>query len=245
MKKISDSVLITLIIVSGIVLVSLIGILYMNSTGLSNTISSNGFASIKVMPDLVSVYFTVQTYGETSSEASSKNADIVTSMKNIFETEGYEKDEIKTQSFSIYPEYDYSGSTPKVTRYVAYHLIKIEVSAEDKSKIGRVIDAGVNAGAGISYINFELSQGNENFYKAEAIKMATQDAKAKAEALAEGSGNELGNLVSISTSDFYYQPWQVFVSETGRDVGAAKESTSITPTDQEVTASVTAVFRMK
>ena len=230
MKKLNDSVAITLIIVSGIILLSLMGMFYWNSLNPSNTISSSGYATIKTMPDIVSVYFNVQTYGTTSSEASDENSKIVEAMKNSLNEGGFSDEEIQTQGFSVYPEYDYSKSNPTITRYVAVHSLKVEMPADERSNIGKVIDSGVNAGAGISYINFELSQERQNAYKAEAIKQATVDAKTKAEALAEGAGEELGKLVSVSTSDFYYQPWQIFASSTGKDTVEAREAaTSITP----------------
>jgi len=220
MKKLNDSVAITLIIVSGIILLSLMGMFYWNSLNPSNTISSSGYATIKTMPDIVSVYFNVQTYGTTSSEASDENSKIVEAMKNSLNEGGFSDEEIQTQGFSVYPEYDYSKSNPTITRYVAVHSLKVEMPADERSNIGKVIDSGVNAGAGISYINFELSQERQNAYKAEAIKQAT--------------------------SDFYYQPWQIFASSTGKDTVEAREAaTSITPSEQEVSASVTAVFKVK
>jgi len=43
----------------------------------------------------------------------------------------------------------------------------------EKDKITSVIDSGTNAGAGISYINFELSPELEQEYKSLAIKTAS------------------------------------------------------------------------
>ncbi|MEK6898308.1 MAG: SIMPL domain-containing protein [Nanoarchaeota archaeon] len=246
MKKQTDkSVLITLIIVGGVILLALLGIGFLNSLNPSNTISSNGLATIKVVPNLAGIYFNVQTYGETSSEARDRNSEIVEKMKNSLIANGFEESEIQTQGFSIYPEYDYSNGENKIKRYAATHSIKIELSTEDSEKIGKAIDFGVDAGAGISYINFELSQEMQNQYKAQAIKMATEDAKIKAEALAEGAGYNLGKLVSISTSDFGYTPWMIFSATTGMETTEAKAATDIQPGEQEVSAQVTAVFRMR
>ncbi len=204
----------TLIIVGGILLAIIIVFMFSKYFLYPSTISSTGTATIKVLPDLVSVYFSVDTKGTTADEASSKNTVIVDKMQSALITAGIKEDEIKTQNFNVYPNYDYSSSGQRITGYSASHSLKVEIPVDEKDKIGKVIDAGIGAGAGVSYINFELNQDNQNKYKVEAIKAATQDARTKAEALAEGSGSSLGSLVSISTSEFGYVPWLAASSDS-------------------------------
>jgi len=243
--KMDKSVQITLIVVAGAILITLLIIGSFTSYG-SNTITSQGFSSIEVVPDQVGIYFNVQTEGATSSEARDENAEIVDTMKASLLANGFEEDEIQTLSFNIYPNYNFPNNN-QITSYIATHTIRIELETEETQKIGQAIDLGVDAGAGIGYINFELSQELQNEYKAEAIKLATEDATIKAEALAEGSGNRLGKLVSISSSDFGYYPWTVFSGSGGvAEADAAREAaTDIVPGNQEVTATVSAVFRIR
>jgi uncharacterized protein YggE len=118
--------------------------------------------------------------------------------------------------------------------------------AEEYDKIGTAVDSGVEAGAGISYINFELSQEKQNEYKAEAMKLAAQDARIKAESVAEGFDKDLGSLVSTSVNDFGYYPWLAYEARDGSSVSDVKEAaTNIQPSEQEITASVTAVYKMR
>ena len=241
--KLDNSVLITLIIVCGVIFLALIGIGFFSSINPSNTITSQGSSSIKVLPDIVSVYFNVQTQGATASEANGKNSEIVEKMTNLLESMDFEENEIQSQGFNVYPNYDYTSGN-RITGYTASHSIKIEILIEDKEKIGNVIDAGINSGAGISYINYELTMENQNKYKAEALKLATEDAKIKAEAIAEGTGGNLGSLVSISTSDFGYVPWLAASEAQVKDSGA-EIATQITPSEQEISAMITAVFRIR
>jgi hypothetical protein len=235
----------TLIIVAGVLIVVLLGVLCVNNFVYAKKITSYGTAAIEVLPDFVSVYFSVDTKGSTADEASDKNSEIVDKMKSALLAAGISEDEIKTQGFSVYPNYDYSSSVQKITGYSASHSLKVEIDVDEKNKIGSVIDAGVGAGAGISYINFELSEENQSKYKTETIKKATEDARLKAEALAEGSGSRLGSLVSISTSDFGYVPWLAASEDAVKGNSGAEIATSINPGEQEVTASVTAVFRIR
>ena len=103
----------------------------------------------------------------------------------------------------------------------------------------------IGAGAGVSYINYELNDDNQKKYKVEAIKLATEDARTKAEALAEGSGSRLGSLVSVSSSEWGYVPWLAASEDAVKGSSGAEIATSITPSEQEITASVTAVFRIR
>ena len=245
MARLDKSVQKTLIIVGGILIFVILVFAFINSLAYAKTISSTGTATIKVLPDFVSVYFSVDTKGATADEASDKNAEIVSKMKSALLAVGINEDEIKTQGFSVYPNYDYSGSSQRFIGYSASHSLKVEISIDEKDKIGSVIDSGVGAGTGISYINYELNEENQKKYKVEAIKAATEDAKIRAEALAEGAGSRLGGLVSISSSEFGYVPWLAASQEVIKGSTGAEIATQITPTEQEISAMVTAVFRIR
>jgi uncharacterized protein YggE len=239
---------ITLIIVLGIVVLAGIG--YMSFSLLfpsTNTITGNGQATIEAIPDLVKVYFNVETQGDTSKEAKDENAEIVDDLITNIIKKGFERKDIQTLNFNIYPEYSWEDGEREIIGYKATHSIIVELSTDNTDKIGDVIDGGVDAGANINYINFELSQEKENEYKAEAIKFAAEDARIKAEALADGLGKKLGKLVSVSDSSFGYSPWRIYeASGTMEDVEMAKqESTNIQPGEQEISARVTARFKIK
>jgi len=235
----------TLIIVVGVLLAIILAFSFFKYSFYSSTISSTGTAKIEVIPDMVSVYFNIDTKGSTADEASDKNSIIVDKMKTALLAVGINDNEIKTSNFNVYPNYDYSSSGQRITGYSASHSLKVEISVDEKNKIGSVIDAGIGAGAGVSYINFELNEDNQKRYKVEAIKIATEDARTKAEALAEGSGSRLGSLVSVSSNEWGYVPWLAASESSVKGSSGADIATSITPSEQEISASVTAVFRIR
>jgi len=241
------SVQITLIIVAGIVFLTIVGYLIFNSMSSQNTVTVQGYSGLNVLPDLAVVYFNVETRGTTSEEATSKNSKIVENLTANLINEGFEKEDIQTQNFNVYPDYVYSGSVRKENGYVVTHSLKVEMPAEQTDKIGKSIDSGISAGAGVSYINFELTSENQNKYKAEAMKLAAEDATIKANSVAEGFGKKAGKLVSVSVNEWGYYPWIVY-SGSGMvsDAKLAREaSTTIQPSEQTITASVSAVFKIK
>lgn len=245
--KIDKSVQITLIITIGIFIFGIIALSLLNKeVSTDNTIQVYGTATLKVIPDLVTVYFNVQTEGKTSKEAGDSNSEITDSLTNSLIALGFSKEEIQTQGYSIYPRYDYENNKQEIIGYTASHSIRLEMPADESDKIGNSVEAGINSGAGISYINFELSQENQNIYKAEAMKLAAQDATIKAESVAEGFNKKLGNLVSTSINDFGYYPWPVAEFAEGTSSSEVrKATTNIQPSEQEISASVVAVFKLR
>ena len=241
--KMEKSVQITLIIVIGVIVLVLASTNFSNPS--KNTITVSGQATIEVMPDIVSIYFNVDTQGSTANEAGDKNSEIVRDLIAALAALGFEEEEIQTQSYNIYPEYDYVVPRSNIIGYRATHSLRVEVPANQSARIGAVVDAGLDSGAGIGYINFELSQENQNKYKAEAMKLAAQDATSKAEGVAEGLGKTLGSLVSVSIDNYDYYPW-LARDFSGVAAAEAKEAaTSIVPTDQQISATVTAVFKIR
>lgn len=248
MTKMDKSVQKTLVIIAGIVVLAILGIIAYTNLSSANTVTGNGMAEIKVVPDLVGVYFNVETKGNTSKEANDANSAVVDELITELVKQGFERSQIQTIGFNVYPEYDWVNGQQVSKGYRATHSIRVEMSTSDAGKIGDVIDAGVDAGAGISYINFELSQEKQNEYKAKVLKLAAEDARIKAESIAQGLDKRLGRLVSVSDNTFDYYPWRIYEAQGGVATMEASEAkaatTNIQPGEQEISASVTATFKL-
>jgi len=248
-----DAVKITLIIVGGILLLALLGgfMMYqiMPDELKGTTVNVEGSSNIKATPDLVKVYFNMETNASTSSEATSLNAEQVDEMLTALVKLGLERKDIQTTNFNVYqwPQWENNRYVDK--GYKASHQIIVELGADKFSLVGDVIDAGADAEAMISYINFELSTAKQNEYKAQAFKEASQDARVKAESIAEGLGKNVGDIVSVSTQNFGYNPWQVYYGKglsLMEDAAMAREATTnIQPSTQEVTGYVSVTYRLK
>jgi len=239
----------TLIISATLIILAVILVIAFKNPFARNTISVDGSASVDAMPDLVGIYFNVETSGDTTEEASNANSEIVDEMTDSLLALGIKEDEIITQGYNVYQDYDWVNGNRVERGYKATHSIKVELSTDETDKIGKVVDAGTDAGAGISYINFELTQELQNQYKAQAMQLAAEDAKMKADAVAEGIGKKAGRLISISTSNFGYSPWNIY-SSGGMDIAeeavqAKAATTDIQPGEQKIYGQVTAIFKIK
>ena len=243
MKEQNNAIKITAIIAGVVLIIALVAITSLNPS--QNTVNVDGMATVKAMPDVIGVYFNIQTKGDTSVEAKDANSEISETLTNKLILLGFDKEDIVTENYNIYPEYEWINNQRKEDGFVATHSIKLEISSEESNKLGSIIDAGVDSGAGINYISFELSQELQNQYKAEAMKLAAEDARIKAEAVAEGFNKKLGKLVSTSVNDFGYYPWMLYESAGTMDASGAKEATTnIQPGEKEITARISAVFKI-
>jgi uncharacterized protein YggE len=246
------SVQITLAIVGGIIILALLGVYMFNQvlfpiTGQKITVEGNSV--IKITPDIVTVYFNVETNGSTAKEAKDANSLITDDLITALIKQGFERADIQTQSLNIYEDIRWENNRQKSYGFKASHQIKVELSTNQADKIGDVIDAGVDAGALLQWINFELSSAKQSEYKAQALKEAGQDARTKAQAMAEGLGLKVGGIVSVSTSNWQYNPWNVYTSSLGgvrEDAIMAKQaSTNIQPGTQEVSAYMQVVYKIR
>jgi len=252
MKKENNAIVITSII-AGVILV--IAILYLTvfssiiSSSAKNSITVEGISTIKAMPDAISVYITIETKGATSSEATVANTQIYEDLVEEMTIAGFEESDLTTESFSVYENVYWEDGKEKTDGYIASHSLKVELTSEKMTEVSSVVNAGANAGAEISYINFELSQASQNKYKAEALKLASEDARIKAGAIASGLDMEVGKILSVQTSNFGYYPWNVYTAKGGSisedSVAAQATAITINPSEEEITASVTATFRLK
>ena len=224
--------------------------LYVNvpSSGLDSTITVQGSSELEVQPDLVSVIILVETSNISAEGAKDANAVITEKVTNSLIAQGFSKDEIKTDNFNIYPNQVYENGEYQNKGFKAAHTITVKTDKFDQT--GKIVDAVIDAGALVQYLQFELTTDHENELKAQALEEAAQDAQAKAEATVKGAGQDLGRLVSISSSEFNYYPYPFYARAEGNiasaDMAQAKEAaTSINAKDLTVSAFVSATYKIK
>lgn len=208
------------------------------------TVSAQGVSQLSVQPDEVSIYLTITT--KNDSAATAKDMNSLISDKVIMELIklGIERKDIQTETFSIYPNYEYDYGRNEQKGYVANQPITVKIESFDK--VGAIVDKSVDAGALVSYINFELSQEKQNEFKAQALSDASKDAERKAKATAAGLGKKLGRLVSVGSQDFNYVPIAYYARSGAEDMAEVKKAAiNIVPKDLEVSATVSVSYKLR
>jgi len=154
-----------------------------------------GQGSVSVQPDRAKIDFSVVTTATTAQNAAAQNATQVSALIAALQTLLGSTGNIQTIGYSLSPNYNYPpGANPVLTGYTASNTI--EVSASDLSMVGTIIDTGVRAGAtNVQSLQFTLQ--NPDPVLQQALKLATTQAKAHADAMASGVGMHSGAVRSI------------------------------------------------
>jgi len=232
------AVIVTILVIAGALLtISLL------SRGEERTINTSGNSRMSVFPDQASVSLLIQTSASSAEQAKNDNAAITDAVVSSLARIGIENKNIETENFNIYPEYGWVGSQQRLKGYVASNYIK--VTTKDFGIVGKTVDASVDAGALVNYINFELSSAKQNEYKTTVLAEASKDARTKAEAIAQGLGKKLGSVVSVSASDYNYIPYPLYRLEEAASVNVKTIAMNIQPKSLDVSASVTVVYEIK
>lgn len=159
-------------------------------------VTVNGQGRVSYSPDLAVITLGVQIdkvakADEALSQLNDKVKNIIKEVKAV----GISEEEIQTQNYSLYPQYDYKDNISVVSGYNANQQLVIKVSGydQDKEKLNRVITVASRAGANqVSSLVFDSSKLND--LKQEARLKAIEDAKSKAQDLAAKAGVELKEI---------------------------------------------------
>ena len=211
-------------------------------------IQVTGQASVNVEPDLALVSVGVETMGETVAEARAAAAEAMDAIVGAVKAHGLEDKDIQTQSFNIWPRYEYpevisSGTITNKQVLVGYTVSNIaSIKVRNVDGVGAVIDGVAEAGGDATRINgIDFTIEDSEPFMAQLREEAVADARAKAERLASLSGVEVGDLVYIGEGGFMVpQPGGYFRESALMMADAA--STSISGGELELRLSVQAVY---
>jgi len=159
-----------------------------------STITIAGESTVRRSPDVAFVVVTVQTSGQSSKDARQRNAVTMTVVRKRLEESHTPADAIRTVMYDLRREFDYAKGRPVPHQFVAQNTIEIRV--DDLDRVGDLIDAMVAAGAS-SVEGPNLALKDPGSIQREALQHATEDARAKADAVAAGAGRSIDRVLRI------------------------------------------------
>jgi uncharacterized protein len=218
----------------------------------ANTISVSADGKVTATPDLATVNIGVLSQGTTAGDVKDQNNSKVNKVIDFIKQQGIPASDITTSQFNFYPQQNYpmpNGGVPTITGFQGNQIVTVKVHGVDKEQIvlGKILDGAVNAGANeINGVNFSFS--DPTALQQQARKLAIDNAKTKAQDLAQEAGLKLGKVVSISESNSGYPrpiPYDLN-SATGLGGGAAKSvAPDIQNGSQDITETMSVVFEVK
>lgn len=165
-----------------------------------NTITVNSSENVTVVPDIAEVVYAVRTEAKNAADCQQKNAEAVNNVIELLKTLGVSEKSIQTTDYYMYPVYDYSGNTQRITGYEATASLTVsDLPIDNLSDIlAKSVESGINNIQSITYLSSKYDEGYT-----EALKLAVASAKIKAEALAEAGGCTIGKVVNIRENSNY------------------------------------------
>ena len=147
-------------------------------------------------PDQATVIVGVDTFAATVAEATTQNQATLDRVMAALEAAGIATEDIQTTNYSLYAEQIYGEKGPEgIAGYRVSNQVNVKI--RDISQVGDVLAAVTEAGANAIYgVNFTVA--DPAALEAEARAKAMEDARKRAESLAELGGVSLGDIVIIS-----------------------------------------------
>ena len=210
-----------------------------------------GKGSISLDPDLVMLNITVETTAKTVSKARNQAAEAMDDIVKTLQRYSLEDKDIQTQSFSIWPKYEYPEVTIRGTKtrrqtlvgYIVNNTARIKI--RDLESVGKIIDDVSTAGGDVTRINgIDFTMENPDSFMNKLREQAVKDAISKAEQFAVLTGVSVGSLVYISEMGSGAPVTKNFSESGAFAARSAMEvsSTSIAGGELELSLSIQAVF---
>lgn len=204
-------------------------------------ISVSATETVKVVPDIAQIVYGVTTQADDAETCQRENAAKVGQVADLLKDMGIEENSIQTSGYGLNPRYDWSSNTQVLVGYEMTTLIT--VSDLELDQVGVIINDSVSAGINdIQSVTYQSSQYKESYQ--EALKLAVENAKAKAQAMAEAGGFTLGGISHIdeysSESQAYYTNYSL---ASARSFSAEDSSSgSVLPGQVDVEARIGVEF---
>lgn len=165
-----------------------------------NTISVNGMAEQEVAPDMAYVDIGITVKADEADAARSQEARIAEQVRKSLLGLAITGDNLQSTGYNLYQEYKTDKNGERVDgKFVISSNLKITVN--DINKVSQVIDAAVKSGAtNINNVSFTLS--SKNNVQLQLLAAAVENARSKAEVVANAGHRALGSMLSADINSF-------------------------------------------
>jgi hypothetical protein len=244
--------LIILLAILGFIAMGIVSVLrerIVNQNEYQVSFSASGRAFAK--PDIAQIQLAVKTDRQKDAVTAVKsNTDKMNAVIAKIKQAGVEEKDIKTTSYNLSPEYDYSINVGRGT-LVGYSIYQeVTLKIRDLDKVGKIIEQATSAGANqIGNISFTID--DLDAIKKVAREEAVAKAKVKAEEMAKLTGLRLGKLINVYENggampvDDYRYSAKTMALGMGGAADIAMPSPEIQTGQNEINLEITLVYEVK
>lgn len=209
------------------------------TTQKSTTFDVTGEGKSSTAPDIAEITAGITVSAQTVKAAQDQINAVINKVSQAIKQTGVDPKDIQTTNYNIYPSYDYTGGSQRITGYSASTNLSVKV--RDLDNVNNVIDAVTASGANqISGLSFGVDDKTK--VEDEARQKAVAQAKKKAEQAAKIAGFKLGRIINYS-ENFQGEPRPIpLMMETAKSAGVP---TRVEPGSSEVIVNVTLSYEIQ
>ncbi|MBN1326192.1 SIMPL domain-containing protein [Candidatus Falkowbacteria bacterium] len=207
---------------------------------IDRTITITGEGKVTAIPDIATLSLGMENTSMDIQEAQKKNSGTMNSLLNQLTALNVAKEDIQTTSYNIYPQYDWIEGRQILRGYTISQNVVVKI--RDTEKVDEVLkivgDLKLNQVGGL---NFDVDEPET--YRQQARELALQNAKEKADALANIMGVKLGKVISFNESgaptyyDTYYKTEAI-------GLGGGGTAPSVSAGSQEIIVNASVVYEL-
>lgn len=204
----------------------------------SSTFQANGTGKVSAAPDSASVSFGVTKTASTIADAQNQTNTLITAISNALTKEGIEGKNVKTTSYNVSPNYDFTNGRQTIMGYTVAQTVDLTIQPIEK--VNRVLDVLTANGANIvNQVSFTFSDAKKKDLENQARQLAVKEAKQKAEGLANAAGVHLGRIIDVREENVQ-GPRPIMPMMAQKDAMVATgASTQVTPGENSISLTVT------
>jgi len=197
---------------------------------------TSGEAEVKRAADRAWVTINAESRARDPKEAQRANVEAMNAVMQKLRSLSLGGDAVRTTSVDLHPEFDYANGRQTLRGYVARNTIEVRV--DDIGRVGEIISASVGSGAtSVGGLRFDIKERAEA--EREALRMAVQNARARAEAAASGAGMRIDRIVRIEDHRVTLPEPRPMMMERTMAAQAPVPDTPVTPGNLTIRAMVT------
>ena len=200
------------------------------------TIAVAGLGRASAKPNQAELRLGAVTEATTATEALAKNAEFMNKVIGALKAMGIPEEDIETSRFGLYPKYSSYGRT--IIGFEVTHMLRVTTTSLDK--VGQIIDGAVGAGANrVEGVYFTFTKEKIEELKTLARQGAVEDARAKAETIAESLGVTIIGVAS-ATEETYHYPYRRLIETYA--TAPVPPTPIMPPTEVEITVMVRVTY---
>jgi len=197
-------------------------------------------------PDVAVVRIGVKTEGMKLATVVQENNEKMNAILAALKDLKIASKDIQTINYSLNPQYDYTDKGERVFKGYALNQ-EVKVKIRDFAKAGDVLEKATGLGANLVG-DLQFTVDDPSIAKAAALQDAITKAKAKGREISLASGLKLKKIVNIY-EDYNQSSYTTAPMSLGGGESLMKATAAVAPDiqagEQEITANVTLVYRVK